>query len=249
MRIIVPSLGRAIPQCPTAKWLINTERSVTFMVHADERDAYTLAYPWADVHIVPDEYRHHDGKLRKYFLDLFKEPYFSVDDDVRLSMKGVGSVDEMFNILEKHIDSGATMSGIGQQLFSNASIEKNIIINNDPWAIRNKFVSLVYGINPAPYSNCDLPRLRIYGDVALIIHSIQYGGGSIVTYSATHSNASPPLGGCNSWRTKEIIIADLEAICAMYPGICTIRPTDATTHSPYIGIGLRVAWSKIKRLA
>jgi hypothetical protein len=139
------------------------------------------------------------------------------------------------------------MAGIGQQLFSNAAMDKAIIIDGDI-AVRNRFASLVYGIDPKPYANCDLPRLRIYGDVALVIHAIQYGGGTVVSYCATHTNASPELGGCNSWRTKEIILDDLNAICQMYPDVCTIRETTATTHSQYIGVGLRVAWGKIQRI-
>ena len=249
MKIIVPSIGRAKIQCPTAKWLVNTKREVLFAVHTDEAEDYKKAYPWANVWVIPDNYRHHDGKLRKYFLDKLPEPYFSVDDDVRLRLVTLTHVDQMFDILENHINSGVTMAGIGQQLFSNASSEKAELINGDVLAVRNKFASLVYAINPIPYSNCDLPRLRIYGDIALVIHAIQYGGGSVVTYQATHSNASPEIGGCNSWRTKQIIIDDLQAICAMYPDICTIRETEATTHSQYIGVGLRVAWSKIKRLS
>lgn len=248
MKIIVPSIGRAKIQCPSAKWLKDTKREVFFAVHADESEDYAKAYPWAKVWVIPDNYRHHDGKLRKYILDHMTEPYFSVDDDVRLGLKTINTPDEMFDILERHIQSGATMAGIGQQLFSNAASEKAELINGDFLAVRNKFASLVYGIDPKPYGNCDLPRLRIYGDIALVIHAIQYGGGSIVTYQATHSNASPDLGGCNSWRTEQIIIDDLQAICAMYPDICTIRETEATTHSKYIGVGLRVAWSKIKRI-
>jgi hypothetical protein len=246
MVIIVPSIGRAKIQCPTAKWLVNTKREVRFAVHEDEITDYKIAYPWASTWCIPDEYRHHDGKLRKYFLDQIKEPYFSVDDDVRVSLKTLATIDDMFDLLEHHIKCGITHAGIGQQLFCNAA--KIQMINDDPFAVPSKFASLVYAIDPRPYANCDLPRLRIYGDVALSIHAIQYGGGSLVTFQVTHSNASPPHGGCNSWRTREIIIEDLQAICSMYPDICTIRDTEATTHSQYIGIGLRVAWSKIKKL-
>lgn len=248
MMIIVPSLGRA-GISPSAKWLVHTKREVYFAVHGDEIEAYKAAYPWAFTILIPDEYRHHDGKLRKLLLDINGGPYFSVDDDVRLVFNALIDVDGMFDILENHINNGATMAGIGQQLFSNAQIDKTIIINDDPWAIRNIFASLVYAIDPKPYKNCDLPRLRIFGDVALCIHSIQYGGGTIVTYAATHSNVSPDLGGCNSWRDKDIIIKDLNEICSMYPDICSIRNTDNTTHNQYIGKGLRVAWSKIKRLS
>lgn len=246
MKIIIPSLGRA-GTSPTAKWIVQSKRPVYFAVHENEREAYKRAYPWCFIHSVPDEYKHHDGKLRKYLLDCSSEPYFSVDDDVRISLKTFSNIDYVFDQLEHHINCGATMAGIGQQLFSNAA--KISTINDDPLAVRNKFASLVYAINPKPYIDCGLPRLRIYGDIALVIHAIQYGGGSIVSYSATHTNASPPQGGCNSWRTKEIILDDLKAICEMYPDICTIRETSATTHSQYIGVGLRVAWSKIKKLS
>jgi len=248
MKIIVPSLGRANPLCPSSKWLVLSKRPVFFAVHGDEIESYKVSYPWANTILVPDEYRHHDGKLRKYLLDINNSPYISVDDDTRLVFNADIDVDGMFDILERHVNNGATMAGIGQQLFSNAQIDKTVIINDDPWALRNIFASLVYAIDPIPYKNCDLPRLRIYGDVALCIHAIQYGGSTIVTYAATHSNVSPPSGGCNDWRTKEIILQDLDAICEMYPGICTKRPTDAMTHSQHIGVGLRVAWSKIKKL-
>lgn len=247
MRIIVPSLGRA-GVSPSAKWLKETKREVFFAVHPDEVEAYQKSYPWGSILSIPDIFRHHDGKLRKHLLDTNIDPYFSVDDDVRLSLKSVTTVDGMFDTLERHIECGATMAGIGQQLFSNAIMEKTVIVDGDPWCVRNKFASLVYGIDPKPYTNCDLPRLRIYGDIALAIHAIQYGGGTVISYCATHSNASPPSGGCNSWRTREIILQDLDAICEMYPGICEKRLTDATTHSQYIGVGLRVAWSKIKKL-
>lgn len=247
MKIIVPSLGRA-GIAPSAKWLIQTNREIYWAVHGDEIEAYKACYPWSKTILIPDEYRHHDGKLRKYLLDTNDAPYISVDDDVRLVFNAQIDVNGMLDILERHIEGGATMAGIGQQLFSNAQIDKTVIINGDPWAIRNIFSSLVYAIDPRPYKNCDLPRLRIYGDIALAIHAIQYGGGTVVTYAATHSNVSPPKGGCNDWRTKEIILNDLDAICEMYPTICTKRPTDAMTHSQYIGIGLRVAWSKIKKI-
>jgi len=248
MKIIVPSLGRA-GIAPSAKWLVNSKRPVFFAVHGDEIEAYKASYPWASTILIPDEYRHHDGKLRKLLLDMNNSPYISCDDDVRLVFNAQIDVDGMFDILENHVNNGATMAGIGQQLFSNAQIDKTIIINNDPWALRNIFASLVYAIDPVPYKNCNLPRLRIYGDIALCIHAIQYGGGTVVSYCVTHSNVSPDSGGCNSWRTKEIILQDLEMICSMYPGICSIRDTDSTTHSQYIGKGLRVAWSKIKKLS
>jgi len=247
MKVIVPSIGRA-GNSATVKWLKGTKRQVVFAVHGDETEAYAKSYPWAELLFVPEECRHHFGRLRKYLLDTIGEPHISCDDDVRISLKTVGTVDEVFTQLEDHIKGGATIASIGQQLFSNAA--KTIPINNDPNAIRNKFASLVYAIDPAPFKEYDsLTTLRVYEDIAINIHAIQSGGGTVVSYCATHSNVSPPQGGCNSWRTREIILEDLHRICTMYPDICSIRNTDATTHSQFLGIGLRVAWGKIKRLS
>jgi hypothetical protein len=98
------------------------------------------------------------------------------------------------------------------------------------------------------FRNCPLEQLAVYEDVALVIHGIQYGGGTITSYMATHTNKSPAQGGCNAWRDKPITIECLNKLVELYPDICSIRETTATTHSQQIGIGLRVAWSKIKRI-
>lgn len=243
MNIIVPSLGRA-GTAASMKWLQQSERRQIYMaVHADEAEAYVHAYPKASISVVPESCRHHIGKLRRYILDTHREPFFWVDDDIRLYLKTVKTVDQMFDMLEHHLEKGAAMAGIGQQLFSNM---QNLEPVNGEMAVRNKFVSICYAIRPDRFDDCPLEELMIYDDVSLPIHAIR-NGGTVVSYCATHSNLTPPKGGCNSWRTKEIIIADLNRIVALYPDICSIRPTTNTTHSQYIGIGLRTAWSKINK--
>lgn len=227
------------------KWLRESGREITFAVHTDEIHSYRTAYPDCQIMGLPDFTRKHTGLVRREIMLLEREPFFFVDDDIRLSLKTVVSVEKMFDTLERHMGIGATMAGLGQQLFSNAV--ETILINND-LAVRNKFVATVYGIDPTKFDDCPLDRLPVYEDVALVIHAIQHGGGTVTSYCATHSNVSPPTGGCNSWRDPKITIDSLNALVELYPGICTIRETTNTTHSQNIGIGLRTAWSKIKKL-
>lgn len=243
MNIIVPSLGRAGTSA-TMKWLPQANRPIILAVHGEEIYAYQKAYPDAHITAVPDSCRHHIGRVRRFILDAYPEPFFWVDDDISLYLKYVSSIAEVFNTLENHLSSGVAMAGVGQQLFS-GMLDKETI-NGDLEAVRNKFVSICYAIDPKYFVDCKLEELVIYDDVAIVIHAIQKAG-TITTYCATQTNKTPPTGGCNSWRTKEIIIEDLHRIVAMYPGICSIRPTNNTTHSQYIGIGLRTAWSKIRK--
>jgi hypothetical protein len=105
----------------------------------------------------------------------------------------------------------------------------------------------VYGINPLHFDECPLEKLAVYEDVALVIHAIKHGGGTIVTYAATHSNVSPPEGGCNSWRDEAITLDCLQEMVRLYPDVCSIRETSNKTHSQMIGFGLSVKWSKIKK--
>lgn len=244
-KIIVQSLGRA-GNCPSTKWLTqSTKRHVTFAVHEDEADAYQKAYPWAKVMVVPEDVRHHDGKLRKFILSQNDQPYFAVDDDIRVSLKGVSTIDAMFDVLERHIECGLTMAGLGMQLFSNSVA--TYIINKDPFAVPRRFATTVYAIDPVVFHHSPIDKLQLYADIAQSIHAIQYGGGSLITMVGTHSNVSPPSGGCNSWRTREMILEDLKAICALYPTICSARPTDFTTHGQKIGVKLHVNWKAIKK--
>lgn len=244
MNIVVPSLGRAGTSA-TMKWLAEVSHTIILAVQADEIDAYAKAYPKAYIITVPDDCRHHIGKVRRYILNHFKpDPIFWVDDDIRVTRKYVTTYDQMFNLLKHHLDSGVAMAGIGQQLFSNM---QNVSSHNGDLAVvRNKFVSICYAIDTTLFDDCPLEELCIYDDVAIAIHAIQKSG-TIVSYAATHTNVTPPTGGCNSWRTKQIIIDDLLRICKLYPSICTIRETTNTTHSQHIGIGLRVAWSQIRK--
>ncbi len=245
MKVVVPSLGRA-GTATTMKWLPSAGRPITFAIHEDERDEYEKAYPDCDILILSETTRHHTGLIRKEIMAHMGEPFFFVDDDIRISLKAVPTVDQVFNVLERHMGAGATMAGIAPQ-FMSTGVETELI-NGDPFAKRNKFVATVYAIDPAIFDNCPLEVLPVYEDVALVIHAIRYGGGTIVTYTATHNNVSPPSGGCNSWRDKKVTIDSLKILTELYPGICTIRETNNTTHSQHIGIGLRTAWSKIKKV-
>jgi hypothetical protein len=247
MDIVIPSLGRA-GSCASMKWLQESKRNIIFAVHQDEAETYEKAYPKATIYPLSEHCRKHTGLVRREIMDQIDEPFIFVDDDIRLSFKTVIDVDTMFDVLETHINNGASMAGLGQQLFCNAQMYKAHRINDDPWAIRNKFVATVYAINPTHFDDCPLEHLPVYEDIALVIHAIQYGGGTITSYIATHSNVSPSQGGCNSWRDPKITIDSLNKLCELYPDICSIRPTTNTTHSQNIGIGLRTAWSKIRKL-
>jgi hypothetical protein len=244
--IVVPSLGRA-GTATSMKWLKDVPHEVVLAVHEDEVRAYGLAYPWAAITILPEETRHHTGLIRKHLMKTARSPFHFVDDDIRLSLKAVLTPGEVFAVIEKHLASGASMAGIGQQLFSNMVMEKCREINGDKWAIDNKFVATVYGVNPTHFDDCPLERLPVYEDVALVIHAMQRGG-CICSYVATHSNVSPAEGGCNAWRNEEVTIKSLITLTELYPEYCSIRDTKNTTHSQNIGIGLRTAWSKIKKL-
>lgn len=246
MKIIVPSLGRA-GTANSMKWLPSGNREIIFAVHGDEAGAYMTAYPGTTVFALPDSCRKHTGLVRKEIMQLFREPFIFVDDDIRLSLKNVESVAAMFDVLEGHIRRGASMAGLGQQLFSNMVNKETI--DHDYEAVRNKFVATVYAIDPLVFDNCPLEKLPVYEDIALVIHAIKYGGGTITSYCATHSNVSPEVGGCNSWRDKTVTLDSLKALVDLYPDVCSIRPTTNTTHSQYIGVGLRTAWSKIKKLS
>jgi len=228
------------------KWLQQSGRTVVLAVQAEEVYLYRNAYPWADVMYLPDSYKHHIGKIRRFIWDTIKEPFFWVDDDIRVYLKTVGTYREMFDRLQMHLESGVAMAGIGQQLFCN--MQNKTTVNGDPEVVQNKFVSICYAIDPKYFETCPVEELMIYDDVAIVIHAIQRAG-TIATYCATQANLTPPTGGCNSWRTKDIIIQDLHKIVELYPDICSIRPTSNTTHSQYIGIGLRTAWSKIRKVS
>lgn len=246
MKIIVPSLGRA-GTANSMKWLPAAERDVTFAVHQDEVISYKVAYPFNEILVLSDTCRHHTGLVRKEILSQIREPFFFVDDDIRVGLKTVQSIKAVFDILEHHIKSGAAMAGIAPQLFSNFA--KTSYINGDLLAVRNKFVATVYAIDPLAFDTCPLEELPVYEDIALVIHAIQSGGGTIVSYVATHTNVSPGVGGCNSWRDEIITLNSLNRLVELYPDVCSIKETQNTTHSQHIGVGLRVAWSKIKRLS
>lgn len=245
MKIVIPSLGRA-GSANSMKWLKDTSREVVFAVHTDEIEAYQKAYPGTKWLGLSDASRKHTGLVRKEIMDYYKEPFIFVDDDIRVSLKTVTSIDKMFDQLEFHIHQGASMAGLAPQLFSNFA--KTELINGDLCAVRNKFVATVYAINPLHFDTCPLQDLPVYEDIALCIHAIKYGGGTIVTYSATHSNVSPPSGGCNSWRNEIITIQSLQKLCELYPDVCSIKETKNKTHSQDIGIGLKTEWKKIKKV-
>lgn len=245
MKIIVPSLGRA-GTANSMAWLPQSNREIVFAVHADEAVAYRAAYPNTNQLILSEECRKHTGLVRKEIMTREREPFFFVDDDIRIYYKLIGTVQGIFDKLEEYIAAGASMAGLGQQLYSNL-VEKDFA-NGDEF-VRNKFVATVYGIQPQHFDTCPLERLPVYEDVALVIHAIQNGGGTIVSYCATHANKSPKTGGCNSWRNELNTIESLQTLCSIYPDICSIRETNNTTHSQNIGIGLRTAWSKIRKLS
>jgi len=246
MTIVVPSLGRA-GTATSMKWLPLADRKIIFAVHTEEAVAYKAAYPEVDIMVLSNSCKKHTGLVRREIMDRMGEPFFFVDDDIRVSLKAVNSIAEMFNVLEDHMRFGVSMAGLGQQLFSNMAEAKSVLFNGDAYVIRNRFVATVYGINPSHFGSCPLELLPVYEDMALVYHAIQSGKGTVTSYIATHSNVSPAKGGCNSWRNKEITVQSLSKLVELYPDICSIRPTSSTTHSQQIGIGLRTAWSKIKR--
>lgn len=256
MKIIVPSLGRA-GTAASMRWLMEANRNITFAVHSHEFDEYAKAYESRhtkigrynidiDILALSDDSCKHTGLVRQEIMHHVREPFFFVDDDIRISLKQTSSIKIVFDILEAHIKAGASMAGLAPQLYSNFANPE--LINGDHFAVRNKFVATVYAIDPLAFDTCPLEKLPVYEDIALVIHAIQQGGGTIVSYVATHNNVSPIDGGCNSWRNKDITIQSLETLVALYPDICSIRPTTNTTHSQHIGIGLRTAWAKIKKL-
>jgi len=248
MKIVVPSLGRA-GTAASMKWLSGANREIVFAVHENEEIAYSKAYPEAMILVRPESTRRHMGKTRQWIMQQIREPFFLVDDDLKISLKGVPTVAAAFDTLEHHIECGASMASFGQQLYSNIQMENSELVNGDPWVIRNKFATQIYAVDPKVFDTCPLEKLPVYEDIAMAIHAIQSGGGTIASYCATITNMSPPVGGCNSWKTKEIILDSLRTLCDLYPDVCSIQPTNNMTHSKYIGVGLRTAWSKIKRLS
>lgn len=244
MRIIVPSLGRA-GTASSMRWLPQANRPITFAVHLDEVDSYHKAYPAVNILELSDSCRHHTGLVRRELLNIYREPFIFVDDDIRISLKGVPSIEAAFDLIEKHMDSGASMAGLAPQLFS--TFADTIFVNGDPFAQRDKFVATVYGIRPEDFDTCPLEDLPVYEDAALVIHAIQRGG-TIVTHAATHSNVSPSGGGCNSWRTPQITLDCLNKMVELYPDVCSVKPTKNSTHSQQLGVGLKVAWSQIKKV-
>lgn len=247
MIIVVPSIGRA-GKSNSMKWLPEAGRSILFAVHEDEAAAYRKAYPNTSVMVLSEHCRKHTGLVRKEIMSAIRDPFFFVDDDIRINLRAVTSVKEAFDIIERHLNSGFSMAGLGQQLFATYSENSSVIRNDDPFAVLNKFVATVYAIRPTDFDDCPLEHLPVYEDVALVIHAIERGGGTVATYVATHANVSPPEGGCNSWRDKDITIKSLQKLVELYPHVCSIRETYNTTHNQYIGIGLKTQWSKIKKL-
>lgn len=245
MRVIVPTLGRA-GRSQSMRWLEHSGRDVTVAIHSDEAKLYKEAYPWAKQMVLPDTVRKHAGKLRHYIMVRQKEPFFFVDDDIQPRFIHVPNAKGMFHVLEKHM-AKVCMAAIGKQIFSQGLIKDAVPYNGDKAVVRNKFASTVYGIDPAKFKGCPLEDLAVYEDVALIIHSIQMGG-NIVSFSATHTNKSPADGGCNSWRTKGIVLQSLDALVAAYPEYCKKIETKHTAHGHDLGVGVRVAWSKVRAI-
>lgn len=244
MKIVVPSLGRA-GTAASAVWLQQQRREVVFAVHKDEYTSYERAYPWATVWQLSDESRRHAGRVRKEIMEMFKDRFFFCDDDVYVRLVRAKSYDQMFDYLEAHLEK-VPMAGIGKQIFSQGLVAACKPLNGDPLTVRDKFVSLVYGVHAPTFRDCPLEKLQVYEDVALILHAIRRGG-TIVSFSATHTNKTPPEGGCNSWRTEEIVLQSLDALCAAYPAYCRKVATKSTAHGHDLGVGVRVAWSKASR--
>jgi len=245
MKVIVPTLGRA-GRSTSMQWLENCGRDVVVAVHKDESRAYKDAYPWAMQMVLPDTVRRHAGKLRRHIMARHKEPFFFVDDDISPRFIHVKDAKGMFVVLERHMKK-VSMAAIGKQIFSNGIIPQCVPMNGDKSAIRNKFASTVYGIDPGKFTECPLDKLVVYEDVALVIHSIQHGG-NIVSFSATHTNKTPPEGGCNSWRTADIVRKSLDELVRLYPAYCKKIETRYTAHGHDLGVGVRVSWSKIKEI-
>lgn len=244
MKIVIPSLGRA-GTAPTMNWIHQAKRPVILAVHRDEAMAYGKAYSGIELMLLPDSVRRNAGKLRQYIMGRMEKPFFFVDDDASVRLVHFKTYEAMFNQLEKHMIKGKVpMAAIGKQIFSNAVIPKCEPMYGDRLAIRNKFASIVYGIDPRAFKTLDLRKLVVYEDCALIIHAIQ-NGGTIVSYSATHTNKTPPHGGCNSWRTKEIILSSLDELVRMYPQWCKKIETKHTAHGQDLGVGVRISWSRI----
>jgi hypothetical protein len=183
------------------QWLEGSGRQVHLAVHSGEEDAYQKAYPWAKILLLPNNVRRHAGKFRRFILDGEKKPFFFVDDDILPRFVHVKNAAEMFDTLERHMDTGVPMVAIGKQIFSNGVIPSCVPMNGDKLAIRNKFASTVYGIRPSVFKGLPLEKLVVYEDCALV---------------------------------------------AMYPGICKKIPTKHTAHGHDLGVGVRVAWSKIE---
>jgi hypothetical protein len=246
MKVYVPSVGRAGTSQSLA-WLQSSGRQVVIATHDDEHEAYERAYPWAEILTLSDNCRRHMGLVRQEIMSIEKEPMFFVDDDVHVRLVRFKDYGEMFDMLEQHLRR-VPMAGIGKQIFSQGLVAIAKPEGSDKLVVRNKFVSLVYAIDPREFEDCPLENLQVYEDCALIIHAIQRGG-TIVTFSATHTNKTPPIGGCNSWRTSEVVLRSLEELCRLYPEYCRKTETRHTAHGHELGVGVRVAWSKVRRAA
>jgi len=243
MKVYVPSVGRAGTSA-SMNWLQSSGQQVVVATHLDERDAYAKAYPWAEIMTLPDECRRHMGRVRQQIMRRVGEPMFFVDDDVSVRLVKFKGYGDMFRMLERHLKK-VPMAGIGKQIFSQGLVAAAKPEGGDPLVVRNKFVSLVYAINPKKFMDCPLQTLPVYEDCALIIHAIQRGG-TIVTFSATHTNKTPPVGGCNSWRTPKVVLDSLSELCKLYPEYCKKTETKHTAHGHELGVGVRVSWSKIR---
>lgn len=227
-------------------WLSGCKREVMLAVHEDEAAAYHAAYPRASIMRLSDKCRGHAGRVRREIMSRERDPFFFVDDDIYARLVHVKTHDAMFDVVERHLlRGGMPMAGIGKQIFSQGLIAQCATINGDPHAVRDKFVSTVYGIQPKMFDDCPLEKLRVYEDVALIVHAIRQKG-TIVTFCATHTNKTPPSGGCNSWRTEKVVLESLDALVGLYPDVCKKIPTKHTAHNHALGVGVRVSWSKIR---
>lgn len=243
MKVVVPSLGRA-GTSSSMEWLRDCGRDVMVAVHEDESAAYRKAYPWAEVMVLPETCRRHVGMVRQEIMRREKRPMFFVDDDVYVRLVKFKSYAQMFDQLEKHLTK-VPMAGIGKQIFSQSLVAAAKPYNGDKMVVHNKFVSLVYGVVPSEFRECPLDQFRVYEDCVMIIHAIRRGG-TIVSFSATHTNRTPPQGGCNSWRTPEVVLDSLERLVDLYPDVCRKVDTRHTAHGHALGVGVRVAWSRIR---
>jgi hypothetical protein len=233
-------------------WVQQTGRDVVLYVHDDERREYSRNYPWAKLVKVPDGARGHMGRVRAHIFASEQKPCFVVDDDVEPRLyAGPGrppsfkSIRHMFDTYERHLIKGdVPLAGMGTPMYRTLALDDCKERHGDVLSLRDSFVWKITAVRPEIFRTAPLDRLPSYDDYAIVVHALQ-NGGTITSHLAQYREKS--VGGGASGRTREEVMAHIDAFVECYPDFVRKVPSPVRTMGHDIGVGCRVGWSYVKQ--